>query len=169
MPTLTLLRHAKAAQPGAGDSDFDRPLTERGRSEAAMAGRLLALGALDLALVSGARRTRQTWEIASRELPAPPAVSIEAELYSCSADALVARLTRLPPQAGNVLVIGHNPCMHEMAMYLASRIHDPGAYALRQRYPPAALATFRLDRDDWGRIVPAQAHLVRFATADRTL
>ena len=68
---LLLLRHAKAVIGEAGMEDFDRPLAERGRKAAGVMGRYLAEHDLvpDLALCSPARRTRETWEIAARELP----------------------------------------------------------------------------------------------------
>lgn len=42
MPTLWLLRHAKAANFTPGRGDAERPLTERGRTQADTIGRLLA-------------------------------------------------------------------------------------------------------------------------------
>ena len=68
---LMLLRHAKAELGGPGMTDFERPLAGRGRKAAARMGRYLAENGLapDLVLCSPARRTRETWEIASAALP----------------------------------------------------------------------------------------------------
>src|SRR5690625_4581183 len=62
MPTLVLLRHAKAE--AAGPSDFERKLSAPGRSQARrVAAHLVAAGlAPDVVLCSAALRARQTWE-----------------------------------------------------------------------------------------------------------
>ena len=64
--TLILLRHAKSDWSGSAP-DFDRPLAERGRAQAPLAGRWLAnhVDRIDLAIVSPAERARETWELAS--------------------------------------------------------------------------------------------------------
>jgi phosphohistidine phosphatase len=60
--TLVLLRHAKADRPN-GVPDVDRPLTERGHADSALAGAWLVKHGYvpDLVLASPSRRTRQTW------------------------------------------------------------------------------------------------------------
>ena len=57
MRRLILFRHAKAEPRAAGEDDFDRPLSPRGRADAVLVGRALADAgfAPDLALVSPAR------------------------------------------------------------------------------------------------------------------
>ena len=79
--TLLLLRHAKSDWSGSVP-DFDRPLAERGRTQAPLAGRWLASRSrIDLAIVSPARRARETWELASAELePAPRARFLDERL-----------------------------------------------------------------------------------------
>ena len=63
MRRLILFRHAKAEPRAAGEDDFDRPLAERGREDAALVGQALARQgfAPDAALISPARRTAETW------------------------------------------------------------------------------------------------------------
>lgn len=62
MPTLILLRHAKAEAHNL--EDFQRSLALRGRRQAIAVGEALTEEGLvpDLALVSAAARTKQTWE-----------------------------------------------------------------------------------------------------------
>ncbi|MFJ9446322.1 SixA phosphatase family protein [Kitasatospora sp. NPDC101235] len=63
---LVLIRHAQAERETAVDKE--RRLDEQGREEASRAGRWLAGSGItpDLARVSGARRTRETWEAPRR-------------------------------------------------------------------------------------------------------
>ena len=64
MHRLILMRHAQAESSAPSGGDEARPLSAAGRAEALLMGRALAERGLkpDLALVSTAVRTRQTWE-----------------------------------------------------------------------------------------------------------
>jgi len=68
---LLILRHAKSSWDDTALADFDRPLAPRGLKTAPLIGRELARrGWLpDLALVSPALRTRDTWRLVAQELP----------------------------------------------------------------------------------------------------
>lgn len=164
MAVLSLLRHAKAAQPLAGQQDFDRPLTERGRSDAAWAGKILLAFKPSLALVSAARRTRETWEIASREISSAPTLALEQELYLCSPTQLVARLQSVPATVRSVVAVGHNPCIHEIALWLARSAEEPDVAIMRGKFPTAALAIFDLRDGGWSRLNPESVALRRFVT-----
>ena len=62
MQRLILLRHGKADSVSALGGDLERGLTDRGRRDAALMGRVLADAGFtpDLVLVSSARRTCET-------------------------------------------------------------------------------------------------------------
>jgi phosphohistidine phosphatase len=76
---LVLMRHSRATHK-AGFEDVERPLTGRGRRDAAAAGAWLRGQGLvpDLVLCSPALRTRQTWDELSGPLSAPPAPTAAA-------------------------------------------------------------------------------------------
>jgi len=164
MLTLTLLRHAKAAPLAPNQADQDRPLTDRGRAAATMAGRTLRHLGIDHALVSIALRTRETWEIACREMEPPARVIIEPGLYMCRRDQLIARIRAIPPTARNVVIVGHNPCMHDTAMWLAGRVKDPALKAIAFKFPTAAIAVFTLLAPDWQTLSQGGARLDQFLT-----
>ena len=168
MPFLTLLRHAKAAQPLPGQKDFDRPLTERGRNDAARIGKLFVELGLDLALVSGAARTVETWRIASGALEHRLETAIEQTLYMCRPAELIKRLQEVPSGAHSVIVVGHNPCMQEVALWLAGTATGPQVSQMREKYPTAALATFKLGAPDWADLSPKTVAFERF-TVPRSL
>jgi phosphohistidine phosphatase len=162
MAVLSLLRHAKAAQPLPGQQDFDRPLTERGRGDAAWAGRILVGYKPDLALVSAAQRTRETWDIAGQGMS--PALALEQNLYLCSPAQLLARLQAIPANVRSVVAVGHNPCMHEIAVWLARNADEPEVAIMREKFPTAALAIFDLRDGGWSRLSPESIALRRFVT-----
>ncbi len=164
MPFLTLLRHAKAAVQLPGQEDFDRPLTERGRTDATRMGKLLAELNLDTALVSAAARTTETWNLASADHPIKLQPTVEQSLYLCRAAHLIERLRALPPDLQSVVVVGHNPCMQEVALWLAGKTKAPGAGQMHEKFPTCALATFELTTGSWGDLTPKAVSFVRFVT-----
>jgi phosphohistidine phosphatase len=119
--TLVLLRHAKSDWSG-GEPDLRRPLADRGRRQAPEAGRWLAgnIGTLDLAVVSPASRTRQTWELAAGELTTPPpVVRVDERVYAADAEDLLAVVHGLDADLGVVALVGHNPGLEDLATLLA--------------------------------------------------
>ena len=66
MNRLILMRHAKAERDSGSGRDMDRPLSSRGVADAGLVARALADRGVrpDVALVSAAARTRQTWDAA---------------------------------------------------------------------------------------------------------
>ena len=165
MSTLSLLRHAKAAHPTAHQNDFDRPLSARGRADAALIGERMTGLKIDLAVVSTARRTRETWDLARQSLQPAPDLALEPGLYLSSAGSLIARLREISDRFRHVLVIGHNPGLHEIAFWLASSGASTLARSEMQRkFPTAALAVFQLGETPWSALAPETARLDLFAT-----
>ena len=162
MLTLTLFRHAKAEPALAGRPDIDRRLTDRGRIEAALAGKILAGLTLDRALVSAALRTRETWALASGKLPGPPKAEFDTTLYACTAPKLIAMLRYLGNEHHSVVVVGHNPIMHGVAAWLAGADTSPDATILRQKFPTSALAIFDIDAASWNALDSDRAKLRAF-------
>lgn len=164
MAVLILLRHAKAAQAVPGQDDFDRPLTDRGRDDAAWAGNIIAPFKPDLALVSASKRTSETWEIASRALPKAPDLALERALYLCSPAQLLTRIQEVPAAVRSVVAVGHNPCMEEFALWLAAEETEGEALTMRKKFPTSAIAVFDLRDGGWSRLGPESVAFRRFAT-----
>jgi phosphohistidine phosphatase len=142
MAQLILLRHAKAESVSSSGRDFDRGLTERGHRDAAIMGRVLAqFGYVpDLALISTARRAMETWDGVA---PAFPAAKVEEDrgLYLASREQLAeaAQAAQAAQSAGSVMIIGHNPGLHELALMLAGA--NPDRF---DTFPTAAAAVFEV-------------------------
>jgi phosphohistidine phosphatase len=122
MHVLHLLRHARAAPAGGDADDAPLPLSRAGRSDARLVGESLpaALGSVDLVLCSTALRTRQTASLVLAGFATPPPIAFEDGLYLASSADLLRRLHRLDEAMRVVLVIGHNPGLHELALALAA-------------------------------------------------
>jgi phosphohistidine phosphatase len=148
MHRLILLRHGKAESVSATGGDFDRGLTDRGRRDSALMGRVLAEAGvtLDLALVSSARRAQETWEEVSRAFP-DVRVDVSRGLYLAAREQLAAAVAAVG-EGLNVIVVGHNPGLHEFALDLAGSARPPEL----DRFQTAAAAVFRIDRAGRARL-----------------
>ena len=122
MSTLILLRHGKSDWSG-DEPDQLRPLARRGRRQAPEAGRWLAdnVGAIDLAVVSPAERTRETWRLAAAQLAVPPPVREDRRVYAASARALLDVVRELAGEVSTVVLVGHNPGVEDLVASLTGR------------------------------------------------
>jgi phosphohistidine phosphatase len=156
---LLLLRHAKSDWGDASLRDHDRPLAGRGRKAASRMGAHLRAEDLrpDLVLCSSARRTRETCERLGLEAE----TSVEDGLYGAAADDLLARIRAVPEPVGDVLLIAHNPGVHDLAIELAGPDLGEQAVRLREKFPTGALAVFEV-HGDWSGFAPGRARLATF-------
>jgi phosphohistidine phosphatase len=155
MRRLILFRHAKAEPRGAGENDFDRPLAPRGRDDASLIGRALARENLipDCALVSPARRTAETWVCARDAFPRIRA-ELNRNLYDASADEIRATIEQVADRCDTLIVIGHNPGLHELAIELLEEASAAQAEVNRvaARFPTATAAVFLIDESGRARL-----------------
>jgi phosphohistidine phosphatase len=148
MRRLILLRHGKAESTAASGGDFERGLTERGRREAALTGQALAETgcAPDLVLVSTARRAMETWEAAQDAFPQARMAPARG-LYHASADALAEAIDAAGETVGSLMIVGHNPGLHELALTLMVRPKSRVEQSLADSFPTGAAAVFQLHED----------------------
>lgn len=148
MQRLIIMRHAKAEAASVSGGDRDRPLSAVGRADAALMGRALAERDLrpDLALVSGARRTRETWSQAQVAL-GEVETRLDDGLYNASADLLRSRIEAIEDQAGCLLILGHNPGVHDLALdYMQEAAASPAMLdRLAGGFPPGSAVIFAVD------------------------
>lgn len=156
MLRLLLLRHAKSDWNHPGLRDHDRPLAHRGVRDAPRLGRYLRDQGLcpAAALVSTARRARETAELALEAAgAAPDTVSLVPELYGSSPDRILDIVGREGGSASPLLVVAHNPGMEDLAARFL------GGY---QHFPTAALLVVSVPATDWTALDPASASVDAF-------
>ena len=159
------MRHGEAEGRGA-EGDKARALTPRGAADCRrLAAHLKGEGAAwDTILCSSARRARESAQLLSAGVDAPPALDVRPELYLAGAEGLLMHLRELPDTASAVLLVGHNPGLHTLSRFLIGR--RSGAMARRglRDCPPGAIASFACDIDDWAGLAPDNADLRGFLT-----
>jgi len=166
MARLVLLRHAKSAYP-TDVPDYRRPLSDRGRRDAPVAGERVRalLGDPDLVLVSGAARTRETWELARAAWPHPPHTAFDDRIYEASVDELLLLLREVDSARSDVVVIGHNPGIEELAFTISDGQGDAAAItAMGTKFPTSAMAMFDIEYP-WAHLAAERARLSTFEVA----
>ncbi|MFD5266126.1 SixA phosphatase family protein [Streptomyces sp. NPDC058335] len=159
---IVLFRHAKADWPQV--TDHERPLADRGRQDAAVAGRKLTDTGIpvDLALCSSATRTRETWKLAVHELPHRPKTVYEERIYEASPGELIALLNEVQDDVRNVVLVGHNPGIEGLADILSGAAEgDARERMTRRGFPAAAFAVLTFD-GSWKSLEPGAATLVDY-------
>src|ERR1700728_1711824 len=141
MRRLMLLRHAKTENDAPSGRDQDRRLDNRGRLDAAEIGAWIGRNPPfpSHVLVSHAVRALQTWEIAweaMKELVPEPQVEIVPELYGAGVSQLL-ETTHNPAVTDpkRLMLVGHNPGMHELEIALAGSDDPAGRTALAGNLP----------------------------------
>jgi len=164
-----LLRHAKAVPDvPVGGSDHDRPLAPRGRRDAAALGLRLRSGDLgfgadatpDLVLASTAARTSATAQAVASALGLP--VERRQRLYYGSPTDVLDELRTLEDGPRAVMVVGHNPATHTLALELLAGDDEAGRAAL-DAFPTCAVVLLDAGVARWRDLAYGTATLVGFS------
>ena len=148
MQRLILLRHGEAEAHAASGRDLDRALTAAGVIAVARTATALAAAQSipDIALVSTAKRTRETWAEAKAQFPLSTDV-FKSEIYNANPTSLLALAREC--EADTVMIVGHNPSLQGLALDLLARQGAPASLIARveARFPPATAAVFSFHDD----------------------
>jgi phosphohistidine phosphatase len=170
MRRLILLRHAKTETDAPSGRDQDRRLDERGRNDATEIGRWMAAHPpfADTVLVSSAVRARQTWDMAWAEMKdkvPTPHVELLPELYGADAAQLLQSIREASVHdPKRLMLVGHNPGMHELALSVVGAGDEAGRKALADNLPTAGLAIYDFAVDDWNDVAFRRGRLVLFVS-----
>jgi phosphohistidine phosphatase len=171
MRLLLLLRHAKAAPNAADGEDHSRPLNERGHAAAAAMGRWLAgrpATQPQLALISTARRTRETWAGMAGQLPPQVQTRYERALYLAPPQDILNCIAKVPNDIERLMVVGHNPGTHELARALVGMIGARPAARLafdrmRDNFPTGALTVLAFPKiRNWADVAVGKGRFESF-------
>ena len=143
MRRLLLLRHAKTEGHEPGRDDRARVLIERGRGDAARIGAYMASHALT---------------------PDRVIVSTLEQIYDATPQDIVAAILDAPADAGALLIVGHNPGLHETALLLIASGNIDVRESLREQLPTSGLVVIDFAFRDWRDLHPRCGRLERFVT-----
>ncbi|TGE17775.1 SixA phosphatase family protein [Hymenobacter elongatus] len=144
MKTLYLMRHAKSSWNFDNLTDQERPLNDRGRTDAPRMGQALAKRdiQLDLVVSSPAVRAISTAAIVARELNyAHDKIQVIERIYRAEVADLLEVVRALPDSAEAVLLLGHNPTITDFANALSpSPLNE---------LPTSAIVCLKFDSARW--------------------
>jgi phosphohistidine phosphatase len=165
MRRLLLLRHSKTERPEPGQRDRDRKLMARGRADAPLIGAYMARHRLvpDLTLVSPAQRSLETWALVEAAFNKAPRVVKENRIYNASIDTL-ADLIRETDDAAALLLVGHNPGLHDLANAVIGSGEVEARESLNEKLPTSGLVVIDFAFDDWSKLHEHAGRLERFVT-----
>jgi phosphohistidine phosphatase len=172
---LWVLRHGKAASDAPwGGGDRERPLTARGRRDAAALGKRLAeerpvLGLEgvrrpELAICSAAVRTHQTARLIVKALANRLPLDSYRSLYGADTDVVLRYVREIDESVRSALMVGHNPTLFELVFELLAAGEgglpgDDQVTLEAHGFPTCALAVLTLDVDGWEDVVHGCASL----------
>jgi phosphohistidine phosphatase len=165
MRRLMLLRHAKTERAEPGKPDRDRKLTKRGRSDGPILGAYMAHHGLipDLVLISPAMRTQQTWKLVGEAFDEFPRTQTDDRIYNANTRKLFEVLAE-PRKSRKLLIVGHNPSLHEFALQLIASGDVEAREQLREKLPTSGLVVMDLPIEEWSLARLHAARLERFVT-----
>ncbi len=157
---LLILRHAKSDWDSSATTDYDRPLTRRGKHDAPKVGAWLYREGLvpDYVVSSPAERARQTAVKVCKGLEIGKGRIVwDPEVYEANLEDLLAVLARCPADASTVLLIGHNPGLEYLVRHLCGE--DLESPADGKLLPTAALVRLEMP-ESWDNLERGCAALV---------
>lgn len=159
---LVVIRHAKAADPGA-TTDHERPLTQRGHADARAMGEWLKDQGIrvDLVLCSTAVRTRETWADIVENSGLGALVENDERIYNASVERLLRVLAEEGRSARSVALVGHAPGMPSLA---ATLVEGADGAMLDGGFPTCTGAVLEI-QVPWEELAPGTARLSAVHTA----
>ena len=147
---LFILRQAKSSWSSGIATDFDRPLNERGVSDAPKIAKAFAerTQRVDQILCSASRRTRETADFFLNAFDASnqPTLTYSEALYGAAPETLSEEVASAPDSTTSILVIAHNPGLTEWV----NRLHTPLS---RDNLPTCGLVGLRFVAPSWNVVL----------------
>jgi len=163
--TLYILRHAKAETGAPSQDDHQRVLNERGIEACDIMGKYLHRHHIlpERVLCSTAERTSETWMRIQESYPRPPLVEYSEQLYLASANEILKIIAQVPDSVNSLLVVGHNPGLHQLSLKLAKAGDEKLLDILVLKFPTCSLATIGFS-GTWADLAKARGELKGFVT-----
>jgi phosphohistidine phosphatase len=155
MKKLFLIRHAKSDWSNHHLEDFDRPLNDRGKKNAAMMGKILKTKKIypDLIISSPAYRARETTKRIVKKLNYYDEVMYNEHLYEATLGAILEIMNFIEDEYDDVFIIGHNPSLNMLGFYLVD---------FNENLPTCGVLQIHFDCDTWREASKKNAKLISF-------
>lgn len=159
MKTLYIIRHAKSSWDDLDQSDYDRPLNERGKRDAPRMGKRLKEKEIhpDIILSSPAKRACSTGKRIAEILKYPKNnIKTIKALYHADEVTLLETLKKVNDNCDVVMLIGHNPGLTEFVNTISE---DETSI---DNIPTCGIVAFEFKIDSWKEIKWAMGKMLFF-------
>tara|TARA_B100001564_G_scaffold351408_1_gene357222 strand:- start:779 stop:1273 length:495 start_codon:yes stop_codon:yes gene_type:complete len=123
MKEIYVLRHAKSSWDNSNLSDFERPLADRGISDAKKMSKFLKDMniKIDKVLCSNAIRAKETFDLTADGFNFEiDKATYSDKLYFGDTTTIIQDLKELDESLNNILIVGHNPTLHYLVEILTN-------------------------------------------------
>jgi phosphohistidine phosphatase len=121
-----------------------------------------------LVFCSTAVRTRRTLDLMQpAAVPASAKVELRDDLYLAEAADLVEMVQQVPDEFGHVMLIGHDPGMHDMAQMLTGAGDIVARRLLALKFPTAGVVVIDFAVRHWRTLAPGTGTLRHFMSPKR--
>ena len=141
---LLIVRHAKSDWGNSGITDFNRPVNERGKSNAPIMGKRLKEKGIfpDNVISSPALRAITTAKLVTHELGFTTAkIKLEKSIYEATCSTLLKIINDFDNEHEMVALFGHNNGITDLAVYLT----DAEIFNI----PTSGMVMINFPFDDW--------------------
>lgn len=145
MKTLYLLRHAKSSWDDPSQTDFERPLNQRGLKAAPLMGEFMAKNGFEPSVIvsSPAMRAKTTAQLVKDAGSFSADIIFKKSIYEASPNALRQIVAEISNEHSSAMLVGHNPGIEGFIHYLTGQLEP---------MPTAALAVIELEIENWAEI-----------------
>lgn len=149
-------------------TDFERPLNKRGRKAAPRVGAYIKDADLipNLLLCSTATRAKETCKLVRDAIGADIKTEYLKSLYLAPPSQFLRAIRHTPDDVDRLMIISHNPGIHELAFRLEGEVGDERTRTLsnelRIKFPTAALAILGFEIGSWANVSYGHARLIDF-------
>ncbi|PLW75452.1 phosphohistidine phosphatase [Cohaesibacter celericrescens] len=164
MLRLFLLRHAKSSWSDPDLHDFDRPLNKRGKKDPPKIALAMKERGYcpDRILCSSSMRTKETLGGILPGLQGDVSLKLLDDLYEGHAPDYLVIMRAHAKDSNNLMIVGHNTGLHEIALRLITNTNTPLATDMEIKFPTSALAVIDFDCDSWNMVTAQSGQLIDF-------
>ena len=159
MKTVYLVRHAKSSWDNPEQSDYERPLNERGKRDAPRMGKRLKEKeiVLNLMLSSPAKRALATCKRIAEVLGYPQEkIKTDQELYHADEEKILSVIQNLKDKHNSVMIFSHNPGLTD---FVNAFMPDE---AVIENIPTCGIVALDIEVESWKQATWGQAKLLFF-------
>lgn len=157
MKTLILVRHAKSSWDAIGLEDFERPLNERGKSDAPVMAKKLRnkKSEIDIFISSPAKRALKTARYFGKEYGVgKKEIVVENKLYGASVSTFLEVVSEIKNKHKTAIIFSHNPGLTEFANTLTS-VHT-------DNIPTCGIFAVQANCDNWADFLRSEKNFLFF-------